>query len=260
MNSNPELSVVIPAFNESRRIATTLEKISAYLRERQLDYEILVVDDGSSDATVEVVTQHAELGVRVLSLPQNQGKGAAVRRGVIASRGRRVLFSDADLSTPIEELAKLEPYLDEAPLVLGSRAVEGSDVQKRQPLYRELMGKTFNKLIRLAGVWGVKDTQCGFKLLDGEVARELFEDLVTPGFAFDVELVWLAGRRGYRVAEVGVVWVNSADTRVRALIDPPRMIAEIIRFRWRHFFAKGRRANDGPAKDGPSKDHRAVDR
>ncbi len=234
MPSLPELSVVIPAFNEAQRIAASLEKISRYLRDRGRAYEILVVDDGSTDDTVAVVAGLADLGVQLLRLPQNRGKGAAVRRGVLNSRGRQVLMTDADLSTPIEELAKLEPLLDQVSIALGSRAVDGADIRKHQPIYRELMGKTFNKLIRLAGVWNVKDTQCGFKLLEGDVARELFEKMVSPGFAFDVELVWLARRLGYRVAEVGIVWVNSPDSRVRALVDPPRMIAEIIRFRWRH--------------------------
>lgn len=229
-----ELSVVIPAFNEARRIGASLEKVAAYLDGRGLSYEVLIADDGSVDGTADVVGQAGVARARVLRSERNQGKGAAVRRGVLASTGRRVLLSDADLSTPIEDLALLEERLDDAPVVLGSRAVQESRVLKHQPLYRELMGKTFNRLIRLAGVWGISDTQCGFKLLDGQVARELFYDVVTDGFAFDVELVWLARRRGHRVVEVGVRWINSPDSRVRPLVDPPRMLLEICRFRWRH--------------------------
>lgn len=233
--ATPELSVVIPAFNEERRLGGTLEKVLAYLEGRRLGFEVLVADDGSRDRTAAVAETFAARGVRVLRLPRNRGKGAATRHGVLASRGRRVLMSDADLSTPIEELAKLEPRLAEAEVVIGSRAVADADVRLHQPLYRELMGKTFNKIIRLLGVRGVRDTQCGFKLFDGAAARELFAALVTPGFAFDVELIWLARRRGYRLAEVGVVWINSPDSRVHPLADPPRMIAEILLFRWKHW-------------------------
>lgn len=234
-HTRPELSVVIPAYNEEDRLPDTLEKICAYLQGRGLPYEILVADDGSRDGTAEVAATFAERGVTVLPAPQNQGKGAAVRRGVLASRGQRVLISDADLSTPIEDLETLEPHLAETPVVFGSRAVKSAQVRLKQPFYREMMGKTFNKILWLAGIWGIHDTQCGFKLLDGDVARDLFQHLVTPGFAFDVEVVWLARRAGHDVAEVGVVWVNSPSSRVSPLWDPPRMLLEIVRFRWHHW-------------------------
>jgi dolichyl-phosphate beta-glucosyltransferase len=231
----PDLSVVIPAFNEEERLGASLERIISYLEgDRSGGYEILVVDDGSRDATAAVAGEFAGGGVRVLELGRNRGKGAAIRRGVAASRGRRVLLTDADLSAPIEELAKLESELGVAQVVLGSRAVAGSRITRHQPLYRELMGKTFNKLIRLAGVWQIHDTQCGFKLLDGGAARNVFRRMITDGFAFDVELVWLARRLGYRVVEVGVAWEDSPSSRVRVLADPPRMLLDILRFRWHH--------------------------
>ena len=234
MTSPPELSVVIPAFNEERRIGASLEAILSYLEERGTAFEILLADDGSSDDTVTVVEAFSGRGVRISSAPENQGKGSATRRGVLASRGRRVLLTDADLSTPITDLPRLEARLGDAAVVVGSRAVAESNVIEHQPLYRELMGKVFNRIIRMAGIRGIHDTQCGFKLLDGAAARRVFAEMVTPGFAYDVELVWLARKLGYAVAEVGVTWVNSPDTRVRALADPPRMLFEIARFRWRH--------------------------
>lgn len=230
----PEISVVIPAFNEESRLKSTLSSVSTFLRSREIHYEVLVVDDGSSDATSAVARGFAEQAVHALQLDCNQGKGAAVRHGILSSRGAQVLISDADLSTPIEDLLKLRPHLQDVPIVIGSRAVEDSDVVVRQPIYRELMGKTFNKLIRLAGVWGIDDTQCGFKLLDGDVARRLFDIMITPGFAFDVELVWLAGRLGFGVREVGVAWHNSPSSRVQPLLDPPKMLLEILRFRIHH--------------------------
>lgn len=230
----PELSVVIPAYNEEARLGESLEKVLSYLEKRHLVHEILVVDDGSADRTAEVAEPFIERGVRVLRQPENRGKGAALRRGALASRGHLVLLTDADLSTPIEELMKLEMRLGEAQVVIGSRAVADSEITRRQPLYRELMGKTFNKILKLSGVRGIQDTQCGFKLLVGEVARELFAELVTPGFAYDVELLWLAQRRGYNVMEVGVVWENSPASRVHPLLDPPRMLLEVLKFRIKH--------------------------
>lgn len=232
--ATPELSVVIPAFNEENRLGASLDAALAYLEKRGLPFEVLVVDDGSLDRTVEVSRAYEERGVLTLLQGTNLGKGAALRRGVLESRGARVLFSDSDFSTPIEEIEKLEARLAEAEIAIGSRAVRDSEVTLHQPFYRELMGKTFNKVIRLAGVDGISDTQCGFKLLRGDVARELFGEMVTPGFAFDVELLWLARRKGYRIAEVGVVWRNSPDSRVHPLLAPPRMLLEIARFRWKH--------------------------
>ena len=229
-----ELSVVIPAYNEEERLEPTLERILDFLKAQGIHHEILVVDDGSSDGTSAVASRFAHLGVRDLRLPENRGKGAAVQHGVLESRGLEVLISDADLSTPIEDLLTLRPHLSESPVVIGSRAVGDSKVTLRQPLYRELMGKTFNKMIRLAGVWGIDDTQCGFKLLNGEAARRIFELMVTPGFAFDVELVWLARRLGFGVKEVGVHWENSPSSRVQPLLDPPKMLWEILKFRIHH--------------------------
>ncbi|MEM6456911.1 MAG: dolichyl-phosphate beta-glucosyltransferase [Acidobacteriota bacterium] len=237
----PALSIVMPAYNEAGRIGDSLRRIVAYRAARAGSprWELLVADDGSADDTRAVVERIAdELGatgwVRVLRRDDNRGKGDALRRGVLASRGRQVLLCDADLSTPIEDLERLEPHLDRAALVLGSRAVADAKVVVRQPRYREFMGKVFNVFVQLLATRGLRDTQCGFKLIEGDAARQLFTDLETDGFACDVELVWLARRDGHRVAEVGVTWLNSADSRVDPLRDPLRMLIAIVRFRWRH--------------------------
>lgn len=227
-----DLSIVIPSFNEAKRLPESLGSILRYLEQRRGEHEVLVVDDGSEDGTSIVAAAFEGHDVRVLRLQKNRGKGAACRAGVAASRGRLVLLTDADLSTPIEDLGNLKACLGEAEVVLGSRAVTGANITRRQSIYRMLLGKTFNKLIQLGGLRGISDTQCGFKLLKGEVARRLFSDLVTDGFAFDVELVWLARRRGYRVVEVGVTWANSRPSAVSLITDPPRMILDILRFRW----------------------------
>ena len=226
--------MVIPAYNEAARLGSTLERAVEYLSRRGGSYEVLVVDDGSRDRTAEVAEAFADRGVRMICHERNRGKGAAIRTGVLASIGDQVLLSDADASTPIEELEKLERWLPEAPLVLGSRAVPGADVQRHQPFYRELMGKTFNRIIRVLGVRGLHDTQCGFKLLAGDVARELAAELTIDGFAYDVELVWLARRRGYRIVEVGVVWVDSPDSRVDPVRSSLAMLRDVVRMRRRH--------------------------
>jgi dolichyl-phosphate beta-glucosyltransferase len=230
-----DLSIIIPAFNESRRLGPTLQKVVDYMGRRGLGYEILVVDDGSTDSTDEVALAFASQGVRLLRQEVNRGKGAVVRIGVLASQGTEVLLLDADLSTPIEDLERLQPLLADADLVLGSRAVEGSDILQHQPFYREMMGRTFNFIIQVLGVRGLRDTQCGFKLLDGDVARSLFAEIRIESFAYDVEMVWLAQRRGYRVVEVGVRWADSPASKVNPLTDSVRMFWDVLALRWRDF-------------------------
>ncbi|HUO86606.1 MAG TPA: dolichyl-phosphate beta-glucosyltransferase [Thermoanaerobaculia bacterium] len=231
---SPELSIVVPAYNEGERLGPTLRRLLDHLVQRGDAVEVLVVDDGSRDATAEVARGFAAEGVRLLAHRVNRGKGAAVRTGLAASRGRRVLITDADLSTPIEDLALLEPHLGDAELVLGSRGLAASRISERQPLYREMMGKMFNRLVRLAGVRGIRDTQCGFKLLDGEAARRIAGELTVERFAYDVELVFLARRLGYRVREVGVNWADSPASRVHPLFDSLSMLSDLVRIRWRH--------------------------
>lgn len=240
--SGPTLAVVIPAFEESARLGSSLERIVAYLTERGGAFEIVVVDDGSRDGTAEVANRFASRATRVVRLPVNRGKGAAVRTGIAATRADRILICDADLSTPIEELERLEPALARSPVVLGSRASEGSRIERHQPWYRELAGKVFNLLVRASGVRGIRDTQCGFKLLAGDVARGLAADLTIERFAWDVELVWLAQRRGYRVEEVGVAWSNDPASKVRFARDSLRMACDLARIRWRH---RGERSGAG---------------
>jgi dolichyl-phosphate beta-glucosyltransferase len=229
-----DLSVVVPAFNEEKRLGQTLPEMVRYLAAREGSSEIIVADDGSSDGTASLVESFANEGVRLVRLPQNRGKGGALKEGVAASSGRLVLLTDADLSTPIAEVERLEAHLDQADLVFGSRAVSGATIAEPQPIFRQWMGKVFNLMIRIFVVGGIHDTQCGFKLLEGEAARVLFEEMFLDGFAYDVELLWLARRRGLRVAEVGVVWNHCPDSKVRLLSDPVRMASDIVRFRLHH--------------------------
>jgi len=208
----PALSVVVPALNEEDRLPRTLERIVSHLGRRHEGFELVVVDDGSRDRTAE---RAKAAGATVLRNETNRGKGYAVRRGMLAARGARRLMTDADLSTPIEELERLCARMDEGhDVVIGSRALPGARIEVHQPWYRENMGRLFNLFVRALAVPGLTDTQCGFKLFSESAARDVFSSARLDGFSFDVEVLFLARRKGYRIAEVPVVWRNDAASRV----------------------------------------------
>ncbi|HEY7200133.1 MAG TPA: dolichyl-phosphate beta-glucosyltransferase [Candidatus Dormibacteraeota bacterium] len=227
----PWLSVVIPAYNEERRLPQTLSAVVAHLRSVGRPFEVVVADDGSVDRTAELAGQ-AGPEVRTLRLP-HRGKGGAVRAGALAARGDLILITDADLSTPIAELDRLVAALDCCEVAIGSRHVAGSNVAVRQRLDRRVMGRVFNLLVRALLLPDLRDTQCGVKLFRGDVAAIVFERCRADGFAFDVEVLSLASRLGYRVTEVPVEWRNSPDSRVRPLLDVPRMFLELLAIRRR---------------------------
>jgi dolichyl-phosphate beta-glucosyltransferase len=228
----PYLSVVIPAYNEEDRLGHSLQRIAEYVDGAEIDTELLVVDDGSKDGTGRLATSalSGRRG-RVLTNPENRGKGYSVRRGVLEATGSWVLMTDADLSSPIEEYAKLAQAARDHDLdvAFGSRALPDSDVQVHQHVVRESMGKTFNLLIRTMTGMSHRDTQCGFKLIDRRRTRPLFERMVIDRFAFDVELLFLCERFGLSVREVPVVWRNAAGL----LGDPLNMLLDVARVRWR---------------------------
>ena len=170
------LSVILPVYNENKRIGSTLNKISQYLDAKDVSYELLVVDDGSTDNSVSIVQSFLgkNSGLRLIRLPQNEGKGSAVKRGVMESRGRMVYFTDADLSTPIEEIEKFFPLFPTFDIVIGSRAIEGADLRVREPFHREILGKIFNKFVRVLCVSGFVDTQCGAKMFSRAAAQAIF--------------------------------------------------------------------------------------
>ncbi|MCK5240891.1 glycosyltransferase family 2 protein [bacterium] len=237
MRENIQLSVVLPAYNEEKRLSKTLETVTAYLRQRQDKSEIIVVSDGSTDQTVAIAKSfnQNQLPIRVLHNKKNRGKGAAVRRGVAAALGEWVLFSDADMSTPIEEIVKLEKVMmDGADVVIASRALTGSDISDHQPFYREWMGKTFNLLVQSIVLPGFQDTQCGFKMFKRDIARKVFRALTIPGFGFDVEILYLAKRAGAGIQEVPVSWHNVLDSKVSPLRHSIQMFLDLFRVRWRH--------------------------
>lgn len=236
--SPPQLSVVIPAFNEAARLPATLVRIKEYLEQTSLSHEILVVDDGSRDDTAACAQAALPGSVRVLSNEKNRGKGFAVRRGMLEARGARRLMSDADLSTPIEELERLMRKMDEGfDVVIASRALPGANVVVRQPFFRENVGRLFNVLVQALLLPGLHDTQCGFKLWGAAAAGEGFSRARLDGFSFDVEVLYLARRSGRRIAEVPVTWRNDAASRV-TLMRGCAAFLDLLRIRWNRLFGR----------------------
>jgi dolichyl-phosphate beta-glucosyltransferase len=230
-----QLSVVVPAFNEEVRLNVTLPHLWRSLKRRFVDFEIIVVDDGSVDKTAEVVSRFAAAHreVRLLRYDANRGKGYAVRTGVLTARGNFVLFSDADLSTPVREVQKLLNALaDGHDIAIGSRAHRQAKILRKQPFYRVLMGKTFNKIVRLLTIGGIRDTQCGFKCFTRQAAREIFGNCRIDGFSFDVEALCLARMKGFRIKEVGVLWRNDPQSKVHPVRHSLQMFRDIILIRY----------------------------
>ncbi|MEV8474023.1 dolichyl-phosphate beta-glucosyltransferase [Streptomyces sp. NPDC051173] len=231
-----DLTVIVPAYDEEDRLGPTLEAIRAHLTaEDTATWELIVVDDGSTDATAGITEAAAatEPRIRLLRTPENRGKGHAVRTGVLASRGRRVLITDADLATPIEELGLLGRSLDAgATAAVGSRALPGSRIAVRQHAVRELMGRAGSRLIRAAAVPGIRDTQCGFKLFDGDKARTAFASSRLDGWSYDVELLRFFHQRGWEVDEVPVRWSHQPGSKIRPSAYPT-VLADLVRLRWR---------------------------
>ena len=233
------LSVVIPAYNEEDRLGITLSRIHSYLNTKEYKYEVIVVDDGSSNNKTREIALTSSLksagSLKLLSNQKNKGKGFSVRKGIIAANGEYILFSDADLSTPIQELDKLLEYTKtNYDIAIGSRSITGSDVRVHQPFYREYMGRFFNKLVQLFALRGIVDTQCGFKLFKGKIARDIAAQMKIDGFAFDVEMLYIAARKGYGVKEVPVVWINSPESRVDPIKDSLKMFLDVLSIKRLH--------------------------
>lgn len=235
-----DLSVIIPAHDEAARILPHLRSIVRFLTSRDRPFEILVVDDGSADDTAVVVRQFGRRvpAVRLLRLPVCSGKGAAVRHGMQAARGRWQLFTDADGATPIEELVRLEQALQSgADLAIGSRSLASrrSDFRVEARWHRSLLGSCFNAIVRAGGIRGIADTQCGFKLFERTVAQDLFTVSCLNGYGFDLELLYIAQRRGYRIAEVPVNWTDQPGSKVRLMRDGLGMLRDLMAI---HRYAK----------------------
>jgi len=245
---DPYLSIIVPAYNESPRILPTLEQIDEFIKKQSYEVEVIVVDDCSTDNTYDSVFRF------IVDKPQfkliknrfNMGKGKSVKKGMMVSSGQYRVFSDADLSTPLDEIHKFLAFLEpqgekpgEYDLVIGSRRVKGAHIGKRQPLFREGSGRVFSILVRLFVLRGFLDTQCGFKMFKSEVAKKIFRYQSIPGFGFDVEILFIAQKKfGYKIKEAPVTWTDSPATQVRLLRDSTRMFLDLFKIRWNNLTGK----------------------
>jgi len=242
----PTYSIVIPAYNESSRLGATLDKVLAYVHQQGWDAEVIVVNDGSNDNTAEIVRTLAEKdpALRLIENPGNRGKGYSVRNGMLHAEGRMVLFSDADLSSPIEEAPKLLQALEAgADIAIGSRWLRAETQTQRQPLHRQLFGRIFNLLLRMMLGLHFADTQCGFKAFKRPAVEAIFPLQKIERWGFDPEILFLAKKFGYKIKEIPVLWGHSGGTRIHPLRDGSRMFMEMLHIRWNDITGK----YDGPS-------------
>jgi dolichyl-phosphate beta-glucosyltransferase len=238
------VSIIIPAYNEEQRLPITLGETFDYFAKRSEPFEILVVDDGSRDATPQIVADFAashaaspiRLGIKCLSYGGNRGKGYAVRYAMLRAQGDLRLFCDADLATPVEEydIVLTEMREKQAQIGIGSRPLRESRLMVHQPWYRELLGRTFNKAVKLFAVSDIDDTQCGFKIFTAAAAQDVFSRCRLDGFAFDIEALYIGTHLGYTVAEVPIRWSHKAGSKVNMLRDGARMLCDLATVRWLH--------------------------
>lgn len=230
-----DLSIIIPAYNEEKTITDTIRQLYDFLKATDLKFEIIVVDDGSVDSTATKVKEFAmsRSMVKLVSYKKNMGKGEAIRQGVLVAGGELILFSDADLSTPISEIKKLLPFIRNGyDIVIGSRRMRESFIAKRQPFHRRISGNILRLLVKVVLRLPFSDTQCGFKLFKKNVAKSLFSKLVHKGFIFDIEILYKAYTAGYKIKEVGVIWANDPSTTVRFFKDSFKFLIGIIKIRF----------------------------
>jgi dolichyl-phosphate beta-glucosyltransferase len=232
--SKPRLAVVVPAYNEQGRISPTLARLDEYLKAQPYTSKVAVVSDGSTDLTAKIVTEFAatHAGFELVDSQPNRGKGFVVRKGMLETEAEWLLFSDADLAAPIEEVEKLWRAVEKGvPIAIGSRPLKESSLEIRQPWYREMAGRSFNLAVQLFAVRGIKDTQCGFKLFRQDVARDVFQRCKLDGFGFDFEALMIARDLGYEIAEVPIRWSHQEGSKVNMLRDGLRMLSELVKLR-----------------------------
>jgi len=238
--------VVVPAYNEEERLPRTLARLHEYYSAQDYSYDVMVVSDGSRDGTRALVeafaAEHPEFSV--LEYQPNRGKGYAVRTGMLGAKGDLVLFCDADLATPQEETEKLLDHIQKgADVAFGSRPLQESSLEVRQPWFREFLGRAFNKAVQLLAVRGIDDTQCGFKMFRREAAQEIFRRCKLDGFSFDFEALMIGRDLGYRMDEVPIRWAHQEGSKVVLLRDGPRMLRDLVKLRM-----KGKRSRLKPRK------------
>lgn len=225
------ISVVIPAYNEEKRIKKTLDKTIKYLEKKKFDYELIIVNDCSKDKTAKLVESINNKRLRLLNNKSNKGKGYSVKRGMLSAKKKWVLFSDADLSTPIEMLDKMWPHTKQFDVVIASRNMPDSNIGVKQPWYRQMAGKAFPLFVRAFLLRGIKDTQCGFKLFKTSIVKSILKKQTLDGWAFDAELLFIAKKTGYNMKEVGVEWVNDENSKLNLIRDSLQMGKDVLKIR-----------------------------
>jgi glycosyltransferase involved in cell wall biosynthesis len=254
VSSAPELSIIIPSFNEDRRLPATLERVAKYIQDKRPHTEVIVVDDGSSDRTAAVAESWRDRipRLRVLSNGRNRGKGFSVRHGSLESCGDIVLFTDADLSAPIEEAEKLLAALESHDVAIGSRAADRTLIEVHESPFREFAGIVFNRIVRLMLGLPFVDTQCGFKAFRRERSRIIFEQQTIERFGFDPELLYLARHHKLSIVEVPVRWAHSPATKVNMLRDSVQMFLDVFVIRWNGLLGRYHRSGAGSGVDVPT--------
>ena len=229
------LSVIVPSYNEEKRISNTLFDIDRYLSRQQYDYEIIVVSDGSKDKTAQAVKelQPKIKNLKLIDNKENHGKGYVVRQGLLEAKGEYRLFTDADNSTPISEVEKMEPFFREGfDIIIGSRDIKGALITNPQPFYRKTLGNIFNLMVQIVvGLWGIWDTQCGFKALSAEAAKNIMTKCKIDRWAFDPEILAVGKKLGYKIKEVPVIWNNDIESKVK-LRSTFKMALDLFVIRW----------------------------
>jgi dolichyl-phosphate beta-glucosyltransferase len=229
------LSIIIPAYNEEKRISKTLKDINQYLKTKNYEYEIVVVSDGSKDKTSDIVRslQKEVAGLRLIDNKENHGKGFVVRQGLLEARGDYRLFTDADNSTTINQVEKLLPYFGKGyDVVIGSRDVKGAVLATPQPWYRIMLGEVFNLFVQIiVGLWGIWDSQCGFKIISAKAAQDILPKCKIDRWAFDPEILIIARKLDYRIKEAPVVWVNDLESKVK-VGGMVKMGMDLLKIRW----------------------------
>lgn len=231
------LSIVIPAYNEENRIGPTLRNAVSYLNSKGIHYELLVVDDGSTDRTSMVsreIATELSANIKVIPFPENQGKGAAITKGILESLGHTVGFMDADGATPVEELEKVLYFLKDADIAIGSRALYSSDSTVKTVWYRKFLGRVFNSVVNIIALPGIKDTQCGFKFFQRSAAQKIFPLLQTKRFGIDVEILYVARKFNLKIKEVPINWTNIPGSKVNLLKDSVQMFFDMLKVMARH--------------------------
>jgi len=232
------ISIVIPAYNEEKRIGKSIKQIVKYLDKKKYSYEVIVVDDGSIDKTIDVVKKAGNKYVKIIKNKKNMGKGFSVKTGILNAKYPLVLFSDSDLATPIEELDKFMEYIKSYDIVIASRNLKESNIKVKQPVYRQLMGKTFPLLVNLIALGGFRDTQCGFKLFKTDAAKKIVSLQTFNRFSFDVEILFIAKKLGYKIKEAPVVWIDKEGSKVNPIKDSIKMLIDLFKIRLNNLLGK----------------------